>query len=129
MVGSFTEYLGRERILTPEQLERVKPLTNRVREPIGSIAFSYGLLSGEDVDLILSEQRKDRRQFGEIATAMGMLTLSQVEALVRVQNVRGASETAEALVLAGVAPPEAVFAALGRFLSGCAGERCARAAA
>src|SRR6188768_1451570 len=114
MGRSFTEFLGAEGVVSPAQLENVRALTNKVREPIGSIAFSYGLLSGEDVDLILSEQRRERRQFGEIAASMGVLTNAQVAALLRVQHVRGASETAEALVLAGLAPPEAVFAALGR---------------
>jgi hypothetical protein len=117
MTRDFTEFLGAERVITPQQIEHIRGLVSKVREPIGSIAFSYGLLSGEDVDLILSEQRRAHRQFGEIAMAMGMLTHAQVDSLVRVQHVRSALEVAETLVLAGVAEPGLVFGALGRFLS------------
>ncbi len=116
MEMDFLEFLAAERVLTPDQAARVRERTGKMREPIGSIAFSYGLVSGDDVDLILSEQRREHRPFGEIAAAMGVLTRVQVEALVRVQQVRSAVETAEALVLADAAPPGAVFGALGRFL-------------
>lgn len=123
MTREFTEFLAAERVITPEQTERVQEVASKVREPIGSIAFSYGLLSGDDVDVILNEQRKQHRQFGEIAAAMGMLTRAQVESLVQVQHIRGVMEIAEALVLAGVTDAAAMFRAVGRFLSQRSGDR------
>lgn len=117
MTREFTDFLAAQRVITPEQTERVQEVASKVREPIGSIAFSYGLLTGDDVDVVLTEQRKEHRQFGEIAASMGMLTRGQVESLVYVQQIRGVMEIAEALVLAGVTPPDTMFSAVGRFLS------------
>lgn len=128
MSGEFLEYLISQGIITKPQSERVRGLVSKVREPIGSIAFSYGLLSGEDVDLVLNEQRRGHRQFGEIAQALGILTRAQVEALVRVQHVRSAVEVAEALIVSGLLAPESAFQALGRYLTQEAGAETRAAA-
>lgn len=110
----FTEFLAAQGIPCPDTGPAGS--MGKVREPLGSIAFSYGLLSADDVDLVLTEQRRQHRPFGEIACAMGMLTKVQVDSLVRIQTLRSAVETAEALVLAGCVSHDRLFAALGQFL-------------
>ena len=87
------------------------------REPIGAIAFRYGMITGSDIDLVLEEQRRHYRRFGETAMNMGMLTPTQVEALVQIQQLRLVTETAEALALAGICPLDRVMTELGRFLA------------
>lgn len=116
MAREFTDYLKTQGIIDADQVQQIRSLLSRVREPIGSIAFSYGLLTVDDVDLILAEQRREHRQFGEIAAGLGILTTSQVQALVHIQETREAAQTAEALVLSGIAPHDKIMPALGRYL-------------
>jgi hypothetical protein len=115
MRKAFLEFLVAEGIVPAGRLEDISALLRGAREPIGSIAFSFGMITGGDIDVVLDKQRKDYRPFGEIAMEMGMLTRYQVEALLRVQEMRGATETAEALALSGICSIEDVTAQLGRF--------------
>ena len=80
-------------------------------------AFSYGMINGGDIDLILDEQSKNYRPFGEIAMSMGMLTHEQVDGLHQVQQMRATVEVAEALALSGVCPTDQIMTQLGRFFS------------
>jgi hypothetical protein len=98
-------------------LKAVASLLRGTPEQIGSIAFSYGLLTGADIDLILDEQRTNYRPFGEIAISKGLLTREQVETLLGVQRLRAATEVAEALVLSGLCSMEEVMSQLSRFLA------------
>ena len=116
MRKAFLEYLATEGIISPDVAENLQGLLRGVPEPIGSIAFSYGMITGSDIDVILDEQRRDYRPFGEIAMDMGMLRREQVETLLRVQQVRGATDTAEALALSGVCSVEDTLKQLSRFL-------------
>jgi len=113
---AFLDFLATDGGLSPRTIDSVRELLRSPPEPIGSIAFSYGMVTGADIDLILADQRRTHRRFGEIAMAMGMLTKAQVETLVRVQQVRAATETAEALVLSGAASIDDMATLLGRFL-------------
>jgi hypothetical protein len=115
MRKAFLEFLVAEGIIPGARPEEVGSLLRGAREPIGSIAFSYGMIAGGDIDAILDEQRRDYRPFGEIAMELGMLTRQQVETLLRVQELRGATEAAEALSLSGLCSIEQVTAQLGRF--------------
>ncbi|HVP13221.1 MAG TPA: hypothetical protein VMV94_18755 [Phycisphaerae bacterium] len=117
MRKAFLDFLVAENILAAAQLENLGGVLRGAREPIGSIAFSFGMITGSDIDVVLDEQRRDYRPFGEIAMEMGMLTRHQVEVLLRVQEMRGATETAEALALSGICSIEEVTAQLGRFFS------------
>lgn len=115
-----TEFL---RFLTEQQLvpvDRTGSFAKALQcapEPIGAIAFRYGLITGSQIDDILDEQRREYRPFGEIAVDKEMLTTAQVETLLYIQHFRSAVETAEALALAGVCPAERLVVHLGRFLS------------
>ncbi len=118
MRKAFLEYLADQNVIQTEQIEGLSHLLRGAPEPIGSIAFSYGMITGGDIDVILDEQRKNYRPFGEIAMEMGMLTRSQLDALLHVQQMRGATETAEALALSGACPVDELLAMLGKFFYG-----------
>ena len=117
MRKAFLEFLAAEGIITDDVADNLQSLLRGVPEPIGSIAFSYGMITTNDIDVILDEQRKDYRPFGEIAMDMGMLRREQVETLLRIQQVRGATDTAEALALSGVCSVEETLKHLSRFLT------------
>jgi hypothetical protein len=117
MRKAFLEFLATEKTIPEETLEDLRGLLRSAPEPIGTIAFSYGMITGGDIDLVLDEQRRHHRPFGEIAMSMGMLTKEQVKALLEVQRMRGAAHTAEALILANLCPVEEVTRKLGEFFS------------
>jgi hypothetical protein len=100
MHTSFLDSLSQRGVISARSLDAVRAAAAQ-REPIGAIAFRYGLLSGSDIDDILDEQRRSGRQFGEIAVSRGFLSQQQVDDLLHVQEMRKLSETAEVLVLSG----------------------------
>ena len=113
----FIEFLRASNIIPAGRLEDLHRLIRTVPEPIGAIAFSYGMISGGDIDVVLEQQRKNHRPFGELAMSMGMLTLEQVNTLLRVQEMRGAIEVAQALALSGICAVDEMMLQLGRFFS------------
>ncbi|MGD8450706.1 MAG: hypothetical protein PVJ57_02710 [Phycisphaerae bacterium] len=117
MRNAFIEYLAAIGVLSPDKQDRLQTVIRTTREPIGSIALSYGLISAWDVESILEEQRACYRPFGEIAVEKGLLTSAQVEMLLLVQRLRASTEVAEALALSGVCPAEEVVSHFGRFLA------------
>jgi hypothetical protein len=117
MRNEFLSFLVEEKLLPPDRGERFYKTLQCAPEPIGAIAFRYGLITGADIDDILDEQRRAHRPFGEIAVSKDLLTETQVEALLYIQQLRGATEAAEALALANVCPVERLMTYLGRFLS------------
>ncbi len=117
MRKAFFEFLVAEGVLAPTELDRVQDMLRAAPEPIGSIAFGYGMITGTDIDTILDEQRTDYRPFGEIAIAKRLLTREQVEILLGIQLIRAATEIGEALVLAGICSMERIMPLLGQFLS------------
>jgi hypothetical protein len=117
MRRAFLEFLATEGYVPSDRIEDLWCLLRGAPEPIGSIAFSHGMISGGDIDVILDQQRHRYRPFGEIAMEMGMLRREQVEALLLVQQMRAAVETAEALALAGVCSIEDMKLAVGKFLA------------
>jgi hypothetical protein len=117
MREAFLAFLAAEGVVPSEQLTRIESLLRGTSEQIGSIAFSYGMLTGADIDVILDEQQTNYRPFGEIAVSKGLLTREQVETLLGVQQLRAATETAEALVLSGLCPMQRVTSQLSRFLT------------
>jgi hypothetical protein len=116
MRKAFIEYLTSEGVIISPPADKLNTMLRRAPEPIGAIAFSYSMLTGGDIDRILDEQRESHEPFGEIAMKYGMLTHDQVEALLRVQQMRAATEIAEALSLSGHVPVEDICAHLGKFL-------------
>lgn len=118
MHDDFLHYLKAEGVLPADQTQWAQHPRRQPAEPIGSIAFSHGLLTGEDVDRILDRQRHSRRPFGEIAVEMGILDHRQIDRLLEIQKLRSTIAMAEAIILTGVCPPEEVISRLGRFLFG-----------
>lgn len=116
MRKSFLLYLADEAMLARDEVDRLHDRLRVAPEPIGAIAFRYGMITGGEIDEILDEQRHDDRPFGEIAIAKGLLTAEQVNTLLCVQQIRAATETAEALALSGVIRIEELAPKLGHFL-------------
>lgn len=116
MRRAFLNFLAAEGIIDPGRVEHIHGLLRGVTEPIGSIAFSYGMIGGADIDAILDEQQREYRPFGEIAIGKNLLTKKQVDTLLGVQRIRAATESAEALALAGICPIEDIMPKLGEFL-------------
>jgi hypothetical protein len=106
-----------EGVIPPEQVAQIQDLLGTTPESMSSIAFSYGMLMGDDIDEILDEQRTTSRSFGEIALTKGLLTTEQIKALIAIQPIRTTTRVAEALVLARVCPVEEIMGHLSRFLS------------
>ncbi|MBC7834501.1 MAG: hypothetical protein H7Y88_05295 [Phycisphaerales bacterium] len=117
MRQEFLTFLGDEGILSAATLRGACDCLRSPPEPLGAIAFNYGMITGADIDMILAEQRGTKRLFGEIALSMGILTKGQVESLVRIQQMRSAVGVAEALLLSGVFDAAELMGELGRFLS------------
>lgn len=116
MRKAFLDFLASEGVIATDRVEQIRGLLRGVPEPIGSIAFSYGMITGADIDDILDEQQRDYRPFGEIAISKNLLTRQQVDTLLGVQRIRATTECAEALTLSGVCPIEDIMPKLGEFL-------------
>lgn len=117
MRDAFIDYLISHSPATAKTVSQLSPSLRGIPEPIGSIAFKYGLVSSNDIDLILDEQRKNHRQFGAIAIEMGILSSDQLNALLKVQEMRYSVEIAEALALSGRQAADEIMVHLGEFLS------------
>lgn len=117
MRDAFIDHLTTYAGLPTETCERLRSMLRGAPEPIGCIAFKYGLVTSGDIDMILDDQRRNHRPFGEIAIEMGIITKPQLNALLKVQQMRAATEIAEALALSGAQPVEEIMARLGEFLA------------
>jgi hypothetical protein len=118
MRNDFIEVLEKEGLLPSERLEWLRLMRRPPAEPIGSIAFSHGMLTGDDVDQILDRQKQSRQPFGQIAVEMGILDDRQITRLLEIQRLRSLMATAEAMILTGMCPTADVMSRLGRFLAG-----------
>lgn len=128
MRNAFLEYLISHGIICAEEAEDLQTLLGQVQEPIGSIAFCFGMMASTDIDVILDHQAKEGASFGEVAKQLGILTQEQVDATVRVQHVRAMTEAAETLALTGLCSIEETLIHLARFLSQYANEPVAQPA-
>ena len=116
MQNSFVEFLIERDLVSSGIAKQLTEGKRSVREPIGMIAVSHGLLHPNQVDVVLDRQRECKDRFGDIAVEMGFLTREQIERLVRIQEFRTAAEVGEALALAGVLSCEDMARYLGAFL-------------
>ena len=115
MSQPFVDFLIEREVIHANVARR---LTERqvIREPIGMIAASHGLLNPLQIDKILDRQRGGKDRFGEIAVSLGFVTHEQVQTLIKIQEFRASSEIAEALALSGVLSVEDAGRYLGGFL-------------
>ncbi len=109
MQDEFLDFLGSRAEVSAEALARVRQLVDGAADPIGRIAYSYGLLSPNCIEEILERQRGQAARFGEIAIEMGLLTAEQLEALLLIQNLRRVFAVTESLVLCGAADPRDIL--------------------
>ncbi|HSW45133.1 MAG TPA: hypothetical protein VLM89_06140 [Phycisphaerae bacterium] len=116
MSHPFVEFLIERDLIPPEIGRQLAEQCNIVREPIGMIAFSHGIIRSEEIDGILDRQRECKQRFGDIAVDLGILRREQVETLVKIQELRISGSIAEALALAGVVAFEDTAQYLGAFL-------------
>jgi len=117
MQHPFVAFLIERDLIPPGVGKRLTDKKDFIREPIGMIAVSHGLLRANEIDIVLDRQRecKDRR-FGQIAVELEFLTEEQVEILVKIQEFRTSADISEALALAGVLSCEDTARYLGAFL-------------
>jgi hypothetical protein len=112
----FVEFLI-ERDLVPREVgDQLTGQKRFIREPIGMIAVSHGLIQSDQIDVILDRQRECKQRFGEIAAELGFLAHVQVDTLVKIQEFRAAGNIAECLALAGVLSFEDAAQYLGAYL-------------
>ena len=74
MRKAFIEFLAAEGTIPPTLVANLDDLLRRAPEPIGAIAFSYGMISGADVDVInghLTATGADPREIGSWSRALG----------------------------------------------------------
>jgi hypothetical protein len=116
MENCFVEFLIERDLVSPGVAKQLAEERRSVREPIGMIAASHGLLHPNQVDAVLDHQRECKDRFGDIAVEMGFLAREQVERLVKIQEFRAAAEVGEALALAGALSCEDMARYLGAFL-------------
>lgn len=117
MEHPFIGFLSERDLIPPHVATRFTQRKGFMREPIGMIAVSHGLIKAQQIDEILDRQRECRnKRFGEIAVELGCLTETQVDTLVLIQQFRSSQDIAEALALAGVMSMEDAARHLGAFL-------------
>lgn len=116
MVHPFLSYLIERDIIDKPTADHMSGRAF-IREPIGMIAVSHGLLNAVQIDEILDRQRSSSDRFGEIAVSLGCLTREQVDNLVSIQDFRTACSIAEALTLSGQLRYEEAVRYLGAFFA------------
>jgi hypothetical protein len=109
MQHPFIEFLIERDFVSAEVARTLYEDKRHVREPIGTIAVSHGLLQTGQIDTILDHQVDSDKRFGQIAVELGFLTQQQVETLVKIQQSRVPTDIAEVLALAGVMSCEDAF--------------------
>jgi hypothetical protein len=115
MRREFADYLLAKNIINESALQRLADDGWNIRDPIGLLAYSHGLLPADSIEEILSKQRDMDLRFGETAIRMGLLSNQQVETLLLIQQYRAAMELGEALALTGQVDYDEVIRALHQF--------------
>ena len=117
MAHPFIEFLIERDLIPASAATLLCGSKSFVRQPIGMIAVSHGLLRSDQIDTILDRQRSQKDHlFGEIAVELSYLTREQVETLVRIQELRLAADVTETLALGEVCSYEDSVRYLGAFL-------------
>ena len=57
-----------------------------VKSPVGVLALEQGLLTAEQIKLVLARQSNSNKRFGELAVAMGLLSQAQSDELLQRQT-------------------------------------------
>lgn len=81
----FGRFLVEQKLITSEQLEEILEQQKQTRVKLGFIAVSEKLLTQEQAEIINRKQALEDKRFGQIAVEMGFLTDSQVNRLLEHQ--------------------------------------------
>lgn len=101
MPNAFVKFLTDTGRITQDQSEHLEDWLRHDPQPIGMIAMSHGLLTGNGIDDILQRQSETRELFGDVAIKMAHLTREQVNRLLEVQHFRRHAAVVEGLALSG----------------------------
>lgn len=82
----FGKFLVEQRLISSQQLQQVLEQQKKVRVKLGLIAVSEKLLTQEQADKINRKQALEDKRFGDIAIDMGFLTESQLGRLLKLQG-------------------------------------------
>jgi len=82
----FGQYLLEKGRITSQQLVDALEYQKSVSQPIGALALDHGLLSVDQVKLILGRQLKNEKRFGDLAVSLGLLTQAQIDELLQAQS-------------------------------------------
>ncbi len=82
----FGEFLCQNDVVTNDQLINAMSQYHSSREPIGRLAIKSGMLTIREVQKILRIQADDPQPFGEVAMRLCLLSREQVEILIGRQS-------------------------------------------
>lgn len=82
----FGQYLLEKGRITSQHLIDALEYQKSVSQPIGALALDHGLLTVDQVKLVLGRQLKSDKRFGELAVSLGLLTQAQVDELLQAQT-------------------------------------------
>ncbi|MGN0330716.1 MAG: chemotaxis protein CheX [Kineothrix sp.] len=81
----FGRFLVEQKLISSEELEEILEEQKRARVKLGLIAVSERLLSREQAEKINRKQALEDKRFGELAVELGFLTEGQVQRLLQLQ--------------------------------------------
>ena len=81
----FGRFCQEKSIISKDELERILSEQRQRNVPLGVLAMEYGFLDASAVENILGEQQDSDRLFGDLALEMDVLSKDQLELLVRSQ--------------------------------------------
>lgn len=117
MKQAFADHLLTTGRISSESLNSMSYAGWLPHEPIGRLAVIHGLLTGNDVDAIMREQKLGRGSFGQIAKHLELLTENQIRFLLIGQAARACLELLEVLVLAETLSMASGLEAMAEFIS------------
>ncbi len=82
----FGEFLINKEVLSAEEVDKVLSLQKKIAIPLGKLALERSLLTLADIFQIRGQQRKTDSKFGEIAIKLNLLKPRQVDSLVELQK-------------------------------------------
>jgi hypothetical protein len=113
----FLDFLVSTDRVRSEQIGSVAAAGTDAWEPIGRLALLHGIISPDDIDKILSLQKKGNEYFGQIAIQLGLITESQLALILTGQAVRACLELIETLVIGEVLDLPVGLSALTEFIT------------
>jgi CheY-specific phosphatase CheX len=99
-VKIFGQYLIEQGVIDAEQVRAALDLMDSENRSLGELATAEGILTTQDADKVNAEQRHRDCPFGALAIEMGLLSESQIDHLVRLQE-RNRLRIGQALVRLG----------------------------